>query len=318
MIAAMKLKEASMWRFACFPVLLLAVAMPSAAMAAGPQDQVVISGDVNVPAGKTVGDVFVIDGAVNVGGRVDGDVVAISGPVRIAGTVNGSVSAVSDRVTLLPGARVTDDVRYGHEKPLVAAGATVGGEVSDEGWSDVTGFPWGAVGVVAWWLAASISTLILGIVLIALAPRAVDRARDALRSNVGAVIGWGAALFVGLPIVAVIALATLVGIPLGIGLLLALLPLGAVAYVTAAYLLGRRLIKEPTSRTVAFLAGWGILRVAAIVPILSTLTWLTAVIVGLGALIVAIWRARTPVAAAGGPGDASSLPHGPAPASGRG
>lgn len=303
-----------MRRFAAFAVLLLTLAVPAAAIADGPKDQVVISGDVNVPAAKTVGAVVVVDGAVNIAGRADGHVVAVSGPVRVSGTVDGDVTAVSDRITLLPGARVTGDVRYGDEKPVVSPAATVGGEITDEGWSEATGFPWGAVGVVAWWLAATISTLVLGLVLIALAPRALDRAYDAARTSTGPAIGWGAAIFIGLPIVAVIALATLVGIPLGIGLLLALLPLGALAYVTAAYLLGRRLVKQPTSRYVAFLAGWGILRVLAIIPMLSTLTWLAAVIFGLGALTVAVWRARgaAPVPPESRP--APEYPQGSAPA----
>ena len=297
------------------PFLLLMLALPAPALADGPQDQVVISGDVNVPAGKTVGDVVVVDGAVNVAGRVDGDVVAVSGPVRIAGTVDGSVSTVSDRLVLLPGARVTDDVFYGDEKPVISPAASVGGDVNDEGWSEVTDFPWGVVGMLAWWLAVSLSALVLGIVMIALAPRAADGVVEAARAGIGRVIGWGAVLFIGLPIVAVIALATLVGIPLGVGLLLALLPLGGLAYVTSAYLLGRRLVKEPASRIVAFLAGWGILRVLALVPFLSTLTWIAAVVVGIGALVVALWRSRTPTPApTAEPGPAAGFPHGSAPA----
>jgi hypothetical protein len=298
------------------PLVLLILVLPDAARADGPQDQVVISGDVNVPPGRTVGDVVVIDGAVNIAGRVDGDVVAVSGPVRVLGTVDGSISAVSDQVTLLPGARVTDDVLYGDEKPVIAPAASVGGEVSDEGWAGVTDFPWGVVGPFAWWLAVTLSTLVLGIVVLALAPRAEDGAYEAARTSIGPVLGWGILLLIGLPIVAVIALATLVGIPLGIGLLLALLPLAGLAYVTSAYLLGRRLVKPPTSRFLAFLAGWGILRVVALVPFLGTLVWIAAVIVGLGALLVALWRSRTPTTPtpAAGPSPVAGYPPGGAPA----
>lgn len=296
----------------CLPLLILALLVltlpPAAAAEDDPQDQVVISGDVNVLPGKAVGDVVVVDGAVNVGGRVDGDVVAVSGPVRVAGTVDGTISAVSDRVTLLPTARVTGDVLYGDESPRVLPGATVDGKVSDEGWDQFNDFPWGVVSAVAWWVAVSISTLVLGLVLLALAPRAADAANDAARTAIGPVVGWGAILFIGLPIVAVIALITLVGIPLGLGLLLALVPLGALGYVTSCYLLGRRIVKEPRGRMVAFLAGWGILRVLAIVPFLSTLVWLAAVIVGLGALLVALWRARATTAPSTGTAPAAGFP----------
>lgn len=272
--------------------LLLALVVPQAASAADPQ--VVISGDVNVPRGSTVGDVVVVDGSIDVAGRVDGDVVAVSGPVRVAGTVDGSVSAVSDRVTLLPGARVTGDLRYGDERPLIARSATVGGEVSDESWADMTDFPWGVIGAVGWWLAVSVSTLVLGLVLVALAPRAADAAVDTARTRLGVSLAWGAGLFFGLPLVAVVALITLIGIPLGVVLLLALIPLAALGYVTTGYLLGRALLKDSPGRIATFLVGWGLLRVAAVVPFLGVLAWLAGIVVGLGVLLVTLWRTRAP------------------------
>ena len=51
--------------------------------------------------------------------------------------------------------------------------------------------------------------------------------------------------------------------------------------------------REPTAWVLAFLVGWGILRVLALIPILGGLVWFAAVVFGLGALVVAIWRART-------------------------
>lgn len=292
--------------FVMAAVLLVAVIAPQAAVAADPQDQIVISGDVDVPRGQTVGDVVVVDGVITVAGRVDGDIVAVSGPVRVAGTVDGSITAVSDRVTLLPGARVTGDLLYGDERPVIARSARVDGKVSDEGWSDLGGFPWGLVGAVAWWLSVSVSTLVLGFVALALAPRAADALVVTSRERLGLAVGLGAGLFVALPMVAVIALVSLVGVPLGIGLLLALIPLAGVAYVTSAYLIGRRLLKPTTSSFVAFVAGWGLLRALALIPVVGILAWLAAVVVGLGVLVVALWQSRT---------DAHIRPKAPAPVS---
>jgi type IV secretory pathway TrbD component len=42
-------------------------------------------------------------------------------------------------------------------------------------------------------------------------------------------------------------------------------------------------------KTIAFV----LLRVLALIPILGGLVWFAAVVFGLGALVVAIWRART-------------------------
>jgi hypothetical protein len=119
------------------------------------------------------------------------------------------------------------------------------------------------------------------------------RILEAGRTRVGPSIGLGLLLFFGLPLLAVIALVTVVGIPFGIGLLAALLLIYALGYSAAAWVLGRSILREPTAWVVAFLVGWAILRVAALVPILGGLVWFAAVVVGLGALAVAIWRART-------------------------
>lgn len=297
-----------MRRTLLFPLtalLVFVLVAPPSVAAAGDQDQVVISGDVNVPRGRTVGDVVVVDGSVSVEGRVDGDVVAVSGPVRVAGTVEGSISAISDRVTLLPGARVTGDVLYGDERPVIARSATVEGKVSDEGWADAADFPWGIVGAAAWWLAVSVSTLALGLVLAALAPRAADAALAAARTRLGVAIAWGAGLFVGLPLLAIVALITLVGIPLGVGLLLALIPLAGVGYVTVCYLLGRLLLKDSAGRIAAFLVGWAVMRAVAIVPVVGLLAWVAAIVVGLGVLLVALWQGRS---SAGAPAPVTPTP----------
>jgi hypothetical protein len=86
---------------------------------------------------------------------------------------------------------------------------------------------------------------------------------------------------------------TVVGIPLGLGLLAALLLIYALGYSAAAWILGRSILRGPTSWVVAFLVGWAILRIVALVPILGGLVWFAAVVVGLGTIAVAIWRARS-------------------------
>ena len=270
----------------------LAVVAPGAA-SADPRDQVVVSGSVVVGPRETVGDVVILDGPVTILGRVRGDVVAVSGRVRIVGgRVSGDVTGVSDPIVLGPGSRVGGDLNYGDEKPVVARGALVGGKIKKFDVGDA--FPFAGFGLTLLvWLAVSVSSLILGLVLLAFAPRAADVALVVARSATGAAIGWGALLVFGLPILAVIAIVTLVGIPLGVGLLLSLTPIYAVGYVTGAWLLGRLILKEPTtSRYVAFLVGWGILRVVALIPILGGLGGLVATVFGLGALVVAAWRAR--------------------------
>ena len=276
-------------------LLILAAAPASAAGQAAngsfSGDRVVITGPVTIDRGETADDVVVIDGPVVVAGRIRGDLVVVSGRLRISGTVAGDVVAVAERATLAPGARIGGDLIYGDERPVVPPGATVAGDVDRVSVGEVTD-PVGFIGAAAVWIAVSVSTLVFGLLLLWLAPRALEAAFAAARTSLGATIGWGLLLFFGLPILAVIALVTLVGIPLGVALLLALLPLYAIGYTTSAWLLGRRLVGPPRSRVLAFLAGLAILRVLAIIPIVGGIVWFAATVVGLGALLVATWRAR--------------------------
>jgi cytoskeletal protein CcmA (bactofilin family) len=275
------------------------------AQAKDPDDQIVITGTVDVPAGKTVGDVVVVDGPVTVAGTVHGDVVSITGRVTISGTVRGDVTAFDKRVVLTPTARISGDLLYGDKRPVVPAGAVVSGDVKKEDFTKAA-TPARFAAYIGLWIAFTVSSLLLGLLFLWLAPRAADAALRTARTSVGPAIAWGLGLFFGLPVAAVVLLVTLVGIPLGLGVLLALLPLGALCYVVSAYVLGRVLVKPPTGRLPAFLAGWGILRGAALIPFLGALAWFAATVFGLGVLVVALWRAR-------GEDGAASAPVGAAP-----
>jgi hypothetical protein len=138
-----------------------------------------------------------------------------------------------------------------------------------------------------------VSTLVVGVVLLWLLGRGAPRIPDAAWTGIGPSIGWGLLAFFGLPFLGIIALVTIVGIPLGLGVLAALGLIYAIGYAATAWIVGRRILREPTGWILAFLLGWGILRVLALVPILGGLVGWAAIVLGLGALIVAIWRART-------------------------
>jgi cytoskeletal protein CcmA (bactofilin family) len=272
-------------------VALLALLL-GAGSASAATDHVVITGGVVVPPGETAGDVIVLDGTVRIAGHVTGDVVSVAGPVRVSGRVDGDLIAVSDRAFLGSAARVGGDLRYGDESPVLARGARVDGKVSNEDWDDSLN-GWGWVSVLAWWVAVSVSTLIVGVLLVWLAPGALYAAERAVQERLGATVGWGVLIAIGVPVLAIVALVTLVGIPFGIALLLAAIPVLLVAYATAAWIVGRRVLRNRSaSLWAALFAGWGILRLLALIPIAGELVGLAATVVGLGALAVALWRAR--------------------------
>lgn len=291
---------------------LLAAFAPSAAAAAATGDSiegdegdtvVVAVGDVVVDRGETVDGIFIASGDARVHGEVDGDVVVLDGDVLVSGRIDGDLFTAAGQARLLPRAVVTGDIQYGDERPEVARGATIQGDVREESFPAIDALPW--VAGLVFWIAITISAWVLGALLLLLAPRAADALEARSRERVGPLIAIGLAIFIVLPIIAFLAAITLVGLPLAIAIGLALLPLWAVAHVVSAYVLGRRILKPPRHRMLAFLVGLLILQVLVLVPILGWLIGLAAVIFGLGLIGAAIGAARE------GPSQETAPAHGP-------
>ncbi len=252
---------------------------------------IVLTGQLDVPEGQLYEDAVIFDGDATIAGTVVKDTIAFNGDVTVSGNVGGSVVALNGKVTLEAGARVGGDV-VSSEPAEISDGATVAGTTSSSGLP--TNFNVGkfvTVSRVAVWVATSVSSFLLGLLLLLFAPRAGEAVATTASSMFGRSVGIGFAVFFGLPIAGLLALITLVGIPFGAGLLLGLALLFWIGYVAAAIAIGRLLVKPPTSRLLAFLAGWLILRVVAIIPGFGGLVWFLATVFGLGAIAVAARRA---------------------------
>jgi hypothetical protein len=276
-------------------IVLGVLALPATAGAGARSDHgdtvIVVSGDVTVPRGESVDGVVVASGDVRIAGRSDGDVVLFAGDALVSGRIDGDLVMASGQARLLPSAYVSGDVSYGDERPIVAGQAIVRGEVTGKNWGDSIDFLPFVLGF-GFWLLMSASAAILGALLLLIAPRAADVLYERSRERIGPLIAIGIAVTICLPVAAVVAAITVVGIPLGIAILLALLPLAAIAYVASAWALGRRLVKPPRHRILSFLAGLAILRLLALVPIAGGIVSLAAVVFGFGLIGAAIGAAR--------------------------
>jgi hypothetical protein len=285
--------------------LLFPAAAPAKDATARIGNQLFVINGFDPDSGTKVDNVLVVDSDVSLsnGTTVDGDLVAIAGDVWIAGAVEGNVTAVRGEVFLYPTARIDGDVVYGGDQPEIADAAVVGGEVRELGWWDYADVSWGVIGAAAAWLAVSLSLLVTGIVLVAILPGAAEAAQRTARSQLALSSAMGIAAVVGLLLLGALAVVTVVGVPLTIVVGLALLPLAWIGYLTCSFVVGRIVAGEGSPRLLAFLAGLAVLRAVALVPVVGLLTWIPAVFVGLGALIVAAMArgASSPPAPASGP-----------------
>ena len=297
-------------------LILIAVALallPSSALAQDPDDEggllLRINGDARVPAGESSDTIIVVNGDAVVDGSVAGGLVVVNGDATVNGTVDEDVVVINGTLTLGDTARVAGDVSLVRSDLTRAPGAVVEGEVEER--SEVGFGRAGAVFSFLVWLGFTIVVLLAGLLFAAVAGRQLSRAVALLTGTVGGTLLGALVVWVGIPILAVLAFVTLVGIPLGFALLLFLLPaLWFLGYLVAgarlgAWLLG--LMNRPAAADHPYLAallGVLVLQVVMWVPVLGGLVWILAGVLGAGALALLAWRAwqgRGTTAAGSGP-----------------
>ena len=114
------------------------------------------------------------------------------------------------------------------------------------------------------------------------------RARNRCATRLGSSIGWGADSSSCCRSASVLLLVTVVGIPLGLFLLLALAFIYTLGYAVATMAAGNMIMRSSSSRFVVFLVGWVVLRVLALIPFVGGWLWFLGSVWGLGLLAVAI------------------------------
>lgn len=272
-------------------MLLVCWLLPAAGAAAAAGDgddgdRIVLVGSVLVDRDETAKTIVVVDGDVTIRGEVSGDVVVFDGDITIRGSVAGDVVALSGLATLGRRGRVAGDLVYGDDTPVQAPGSQVAGEVKKIDFADIS-----VIAAIGIWVGVTISLLLLGLVLLLLAPRAGEALVRTSRAKPLPSALVGLLAFFLLPAIAIAACITVIGLPLGIVLLLLVLPLYVFGYLTAALVLGSLVLKK--GRVLAFVAGLVILQLLTLIPIAGGLVGFLAVFFGLGVLLLALLRARS-------------------------
>ena len=199
---------------------------------------------------------LIFDGDVHINGVVKDWVFAFDGDVVVDGRVNGDVTALNGRVVVTSTGSVGGDVVSG-DPPVISQRTSVAGRRRPR----PAGASRSAASVpsaaIVLWIAATVSSFLLGGALLLVSPRGADAVARAGRNAVGPAIGLGFAVAIGVPVVGVLLSISIVALPLGLATLFALALMYGVGYVAGCYFLGRLILKEPRNRLLAFLVGLG-------------------------------------------------------------
>lgn len=269
-------------------------------------------GDLVIPAGQRVETAIVAGGDARIAGEIGEFLMVINGDAVVTGRVDGDVTVIRGDLDLRAGSEITGDVNLIRSDIRRAPGATVGGDITEEdGWG--LGW-WWAIAPVYFWVAFTILMVLTGLIFAAVGGRQLTAAAMAISDSPGQSILGAVILILGIPLLAVLAFVTLVGIPFGLGLLLFVVPaLLFLGYVVTATRVGIALTgamkRESPARPeghpyLAAFVGVLVFQLVALVPVLGALAVIVGGILGAGALLYTAWSAwrgpGTPVTAEGG------------------
>jgi cytoskeletal protein CcmA (bactofilin family) len=297
--------------------------------------------NISIP-GEVQGSARLMGSQVTITGKIDGDLVAAGTNVTVAGNgsvardvigvastgvfagaigrnvnfagtdltfsgpVGGNVTVSDGTLRLDQGAAIQGNLDYTSNRDVsLLDGASVAGSTHHSFPSNGPSF----ASLVVGWLQTLVGFLLLGLLLILVAPRFNAKAVDAYRTAPWSRLGIGAIVLVVVPIVGLIAFVA--GLIVG-GWWLALFLLAAYMFMIAAGLavvgemIGRFTLERLGNSNVhpffALLLGMPILLILTSIPIIGWLFGLVAVIYGVGAVALALpWatpKAPTPAPSA--------------------
>jgi hypothetical protein len=252
----------------------------------------VTGGDVEIRTDERADAVVVISGNAEIAGTVN-TLFVVDGTATVTGATLETVGVINGTVDLAEGSSVTGDVLQLNSTVERADGVEIGGTVKDIA-GDVAGFAiFIGFAALAIWIGFGIATILVGLLVAGLAARQARSATTLISREPGTTFLVGLLAIVVTPIVAGLAMATIIGMPAGFGLLLVIWPAAAfIGYIVAAIWLGEWLLgrRDGTVRAERPYAAATIGLLAAFVLGLIPIVTAVLSIFGLGAVVLAAWR----------------------------
>lgn len=261
-----------------------------------------INGALNLRAGERADVVIVVSDNAVIDGDITHDLIVIDGNATVNGRVGGTINMFRGDLTLGPTASVGDDVRLYRANLFRDPAAVVTGDVNEE-WD---GFGVSAMAVWRYlWVSMTALVLVAGLAFAAFGSRQLRGAVEQIGAHTGETILTAVVLTVLIPTLALLAFVTVIGIPLGISLLVIVIPaLWFFGYLVAGTALGSLILNRAQSPAegarpyLAALIGLLAFQLVGFIPFVGGLIVFFAGQIGAGALVYRMWRQwRGPAAA---------------------
>lgn len=253
-----------------------------------------INGDAHVSAAQREGAVITINGDAHVDGSVNA-LVVVNGDAIIQGGRLASLFVANGTARLGSGTIITGDVELVNAQVSESENVTIEGDISYGG-----GRRFGKGMLLfglLFGLGAAIAVVVSGLAVAAIAPHGVREAGVLLSDDLGKTFIATLFIWIGLPVGAAIAFMTVVGIPVGIGILVFVLPaLAFVGYLIVGIRLGDYLLgivrgsDEAWHPYMAAIAGLLALLLMGWLPVVGSVVTPIAALLGSGTIGLKAWR----------------------------
>ena len=252
-------------------------------------------GDIAVPAGEQADVVLVVDGDADIAGTVN-TLTVIEGSATVRGATVENLVIVSGTLALEEGTNVLGNVRSIESTVTQAEGVEIAGDIKG---LDAELIALGAFlgpAMLLFALGMLIASLVAGLLLAGIGSRQVRAAERVISDEPLPVFVIGLVAAIAIPVLAIVAMVTIIGAPLGLGVLFGAFPVLAFGgFLVAAVFLGEQLLgtrKEPMAARPyrGALLGIVVLQVVGLIPFVGGLVTAVASILGLGAILLLAWR----------------------------
>jgi len=254
------------------------------------------------PGGKIGGGLTTFVEGLSAEGSIGRDALLFFAHANLAGKIGGGVRAKGDSLVIGSTAVIDGPVRFeGHKEAEVSSSAKLASPVEFVKWEKKQPYQEGHYYV--WRVIWTAAFVLFGMVLFLLAPKFAGETIIAAESY-GAPIGLGILVFFGVPIAAIIACFTVVGIPLAVFTVGVWILMVCTAEIIVGGVVGNLILGKPTDTwgMIGRMAlGFVIVRIVytplAQVHVLGLLAGLGILMWGMGAISLALYKRFQPVIA---------------------
>ena len=254
------------------------------------------------PSGKVGGSLTSFAANLGMEGNVGRDALLFTAHANLSGKIGGGVRAKGDSLIIGSTAVIDGPVHFeGHNRPEVSSSAKLASPVDFKQMEKRESYR--ESGYYIWQVIWAAAFILFGLVLFALMPKFSQEA-VAGAEQIGVTAGLGVLVLFGVPIAAIIACITVVGLFIGISTLFvwyaslyfAQIIVGA---VIGQWLMGRTNELWPLIGRMA--VGLAIVRLCTTIPHVGGWVKFAAILWGIGAISLSIYRRLQPVIAPSGP-----------------